>query len=109
MAVEALRVAARPPGADARTVALALGILAYPCAEEDSARLVGAEPHRFRFSWSDDRAVRDRRVYRGLAWSLLLRSGVAHDVGDVDALAEALRRPKEKSSPVRIDTSAFSH
>lgn len=91
IAREAVFRANRPAGADPRTVALALGVLAFPCAEEDASALGQvADEKKFRFVWADDEEERAGRVWAGLARSLLLRSGVRPTRRLADALAREL-------------------
>lgn len=85
-----LRRAGRPAGADPRTVAAAIGMRAFPCAEEDAEELVGAHAEGFRWAWSDDERVRRRRVWEGLASALLVRVRMGVTAERVGLLVEAL-------------------
>lgn len=86
----AMMRAGRPAGADPRTVAAGLRFRAVPCAEEDAALLVGADADGFRWAWSDDEAERRRRVWEGIASTLLCRVRMAPTVERVSLLVRAM-------------------
>jgi len=93
LAASAIMAASRPRGTCPTVIALALGVLAVPCAGEDAATLIrDVASARFRYAWVEDKGQRARSVWRGLARVLLLRASLPCAAEDAGPLAKALAR-----------------